>query len=216
MQPGGTTQARAYPGQGMRSQSERHGLVQLTRQRAPRAVVHIIYHGLQGRIGEGLTFNEVKVTWQNFLEDFAGSFFSGTFVPGPRQEREEANTAAIGTEEPQPRSSSFQGSSRNRVTCTWFLERLAWTKSSTRRSWVLWRRSVRQTGRASHQSYSSTCAPPFTMVSTSRWTTARSGRCGSITSFGRPCSSVRKTQTSLFQSGCGTVALRGLASRSSR
>ena len=54
--------------------------------------------------------------------------------------------------------------------------------------------------RASPQCCSSTCTPPFTMVSTSR----------------RPCSSMRKTRNSLFQSGHGTVALRRLASRSSR
>ena len=35
---------------------------------------------------------------------------------------------------------------------------------------MLWRRSVRQTAIASPQSYSGTCAPPFTMVSTSRRT----------------------------------------------
>ena len=52
--------------------------------------------GFKDALAKGLTFNEMKAAKQNYLEDFAGSFFRSTYVPGPRQEREEANTAAIG------------------------------------------------------------------------------------------------------------------------
>ena len=51
MQPGCTTQARAL-------QAERYGLVHVTRQRAPGAVVHDSNHGFQGRFGEGFDFGE--------------------------------------------------------------------------------------------------------------------------------------------------------------
>ena len=53
MQPSGTTQARAYPRQGIRQPTERPGSVHLTRLRTPRVVVHVSKHRLQGRFGEG-------------------------------------------------------------------------------------------------------------------------------------------------------------------
>ena len=77
--------------------------------------------GFKDALAKGLTFNEVKAAKQNHLEDFAGSFFKGPYIPGPRQEREEANTATVGgTKAPQPRSCSLQGSSQNKVVCTWY------------------------------------------------------------------------------------------------
>ena len=51
--------------------------------------------GFKDALAKGLTFNDVKAT-RIYLEDFAGSVLKGTVVPRPRQEREEANTAAIG------------------------------------------------------------------------------------------------------------------------
>ena len=83
----------------------------LTRQRTPRAVVHVMNHGL--RRGEG-----------DEAESLGG--FCRVCLEGHGRTRTTAGARGSqhrrywGTQEPQPRSCSFQGSSRNRVPCTWY------------------------------------------------------------------------------------------------
>ena len=78
MQPGGTTQARAAPGQGLRLQAERHGSIHLTRQRAPTAVVHDSNLGLQGRFGEGFDLQRGAGDEAESLGGFYRVFLQGT------------------------------------------------------------------------------------------------------------------------------------------
>ena len=79
-----------------------------------------VYQGVQGRFGEGFGFQRGQENKAESFGGFRGLFLKGTNVPGPGQNREEANTAAIGRglRNPNHRGCSFQGSSRDRAACT--------------------------------------------------------------------------------------------------
>ena len=92
--------------------------------------------GFKDALAKGLAFSEMKVTRQNHLEDFAGSFFRSTDVPGPRQECEEANTRRYWADSGIPITQLLVPGLFAKQGCVHVVSssRLQGTKSSTRRS----------------------------------------------------------------------------------
>ena len=213
MQPGCTTQARAL-------QAERYGLVHVTRQRAPGAVVHDSNHGFQGRFGEGFDLGEGGE---------AGSLggFRGLFLQEHVRTRTTAGTRGSqhrlywgGLRNPNHAVARSSALRETGLCARGILEQV--TRDRVFYLEVL--RVVASLGTPDCKGFSSARVTRVRAHRLLRWFPHQEGLRREATGSVRlhPLGDfalverMRKTRTSLFRSGYGTVALRELASRSSR